>query len=76
MDARSSADKLDELSYLWDGSDREWMLFHVNPSAPVSEARFVIQNERTKVALIIEDDDQYEEVINRMKNAKVKVKTL
>ena len=71
----SSESDNSELSYLWDGSDRDWVLFHLNPSEALENARFVIRNKRTKIALILEDDDEYEEVIARMKAGGVKIVT-
>jgi MinD-like ATPase involved in chromosome partitioning or flagellar assembly len=68
-----SNDRLADFQYLWDGTEPDWVLVDVNPTHSNYESRFLVMNERTKIAMIIESDDQAREVITRMRNAGVKV---
>ena len=71
--AMEDNDRLADFQYLWDGTEPDWVLVDVNPTHSNYESRFVVENERTKFAVIIDNDDLAREVITRMRNAGVKV---
>jgi hypothetical protein len=58
---------LEDYSYLWDGSEPVWVLY------VTGEDRYVPYNEETQMALIIEDDDEFQQVTDRMKASGVRI---
>lgn len=65
---------INEFNYLWDGSEQGWCLINLsdNPTNPI----YVIQNIITHMALIIEDDEIAQLVIEKMLKEKVTIKEL
>ncbi len=53
-------------AYLWDGSEPGWCLVQVNPDKSLGMSAFAIYNRKHAHALIIEDDEIYAQVIERM----------
>jgi hypothetical protein len=56
---------MEDFAYLWEDPNRAWVLVRFEDSPDPS----VIVNRETREALIIEDDDLYEAVIERMRKA-------
>ena len=64
--------QLDEYSYLWDGTDTDWVLVPRDPELG-SAASASIYNQRTRMMLLIEDDALAKALVDRMREAKVRV---
>ena len=58
--------ELDDLAYLWDGSDPGWCLVQLDATKPLGTGALAIYNRNASHALIIEDDKIYAQVIERM----------
>jgi hypothetical protein len=56
---------MEDFAYLWEDPNRAWVLVRFEDRPDPS----VIVNRETREALIIEDDDLYEAVIERMRKA-------
>jgi hypothetical protein len=63
--------RIDDYSYLWDGSQPEWVLAPA-PGGP-DQVQFVILNWKTNYVLLIEHDDTCRGVVKRMQDAGVRV---
>lgn len=55
-----------DYEYLWRDTDAGWALIRVAPVPGRSEPRYVIENTRTREALVIEDDALYAAVKREM----------
>ncbi len=58
--------EIDDFSYLWDGLEPGWCLVRVDAAESRGTAVFAIYNPGDSHALIIEDDEIYRQVIERM----------
>lgn len=67
-------DRLQQYCYLWDGSEPYWVL--LNTAKDRIEGDYLIFNEQSQTAKIIEDDILSEAVIGRMLDAGVRVVSL
>ncbi len=56
---------LDQYKYLWDGSAVGWCLVQLD-SSEAGKSHLAIYNEHQSSALIIEDDETYAGVVERM----------
>ena len=63
------SDELGEYKYLWDGSEKGWVLIE----APDAPGEYGVFNELTSVALLIDDDEINRRVTLRMKAMGCKV---
>jgi hypothetical protein len=57
---------LDDYHYLWDGSESGWVLLATGRA-------YLPYNQETERALIIEDDDEFLQVIDKMKELAIPV---
>jgi hypothetical protein len=62
--------------YLWDGSDSDWALLHVNAKKEDESPRYLIVNTASKQGKIIEDEILFNSVIKQMLDAGVRVVTV
>jgi hypothetical protein len=58
--------ELDGFAYLWDGSQPGWCLVQIDAAQSPGTAAYAIYNPGDSHALIIEDDEIYMQVIERM----------
>ena len=65
--------RLEEFSYLWDGSTTSWALFHLNVKKPDEPPRYTIVNVEDKSALLISDDELYAKVKQAMLDHGVRI---
>ena len=63
----------DEFRYLWDGSDKDWVLVYLNYDKPLEMPSFVIENQRTNMACIIEDETIERYVTSKMRSSGTRV---
>lgn len=64
-----------EFEYLWNGSDKDWVLVHLNHDKPLETPSFVIENQRTKMACIIEDETIEQYVTSKMRSSGTRIVT-
>ena len=70
MDGES---RLEEFSYLWNGSGTGWALLHINAKNPNEPPRYSIVNIETRRALLISDDELYAKVKQTMSDHGVRI---
>lgn len=60
-------EKIEDFSYLWDGTEAGWVLLRVEPTAPP-----LIFNQVSKNALIVENEDLCNGIVQAMRASGVR----
>ena len=61
-------DEIDTFGYLWSSPNGPWVLVAIEGDTTLP----VIFNQETRVALIVEDDDLYRAVVERMRDVGIR----
>lgn len=66
-------ENLKGFEYLWNASEPGWVLVHLNSSSRDEEPRYFISNLDTQMGELIEDNDVFQAVVQRMLSEGVRV---